>query len=71
MSANSFKVNSNMGRLIDELQHTFGVNTRAEVIRRALILASVAARHAGADRSVVIRGAEEPVDNAQTIRLDR
>jgi hypothetical protein len=65
-----FTVNNDMARLLGELQQTFGVDNNAEVLRRAVLLADIAASHAGADRIVVIKGAHEPLSDAETVRLD-
>ncbi len=65
----SFKVNDNTARLLDELKLAFGVDSRADAIRRALALARIVASHAGAERTVVIKGAGEAEDRAETIRL--
>jgi hypothetical protein len=64
-----FTVNDDMARLLVQLQQTFGVDNNAEVLRRAVLLADVAARHAGADRTVVIKGADEPFSDAETVML--
>jgi hypothetical protein len=64
-----FTVNDDMARLLGDLQKTFGVDNNAEVIRRSVLLASIAARHAGSDRSVVIEGADEPIADAETVKL--
>jgi len=65
----SFKVNANTARLLDELQLAFGVDSREHAIRRALALARIIVNHAGAEKSIVVKGAGEAEDQAETIRL--
>jgi hypothetical protein len=64
-----FTVNNDMARLLGKLQQTFGVDNNAEVLRRAVLLADIASRHAGSDRIVVIKGPDEPPDDAETVLL--
>ncbi len=66
-----FTVNNDMARLLGELQQTFGVDNNAAVLRRSVILAGIAARHAGSDRIVVIKGADEPPGDAEMVMLSR
>ncbi len=69
MAQTSFKINAHTAQVLADLQKTFGVRTNAEVISSAVALARIVARVAGDKRSVVIKGAGEPDDNAKTIDL--
>jgi hypothetical protein len=52
MAVTSFEVDERTAAVLTELQKKFGVTTNAAVIRKALALANVAARHADADNSI-------------------
>lgn len=69
MAQTSFIVDASTAELLLKLQATFGVSTNAAVIRRALALANVAARHAGDDRTVVIKGRNEDASREETVLL--
>jgi hypothetical protein len=58
----SFDVDGRTAELMTGLQKTFGVKTNAEVIRKALALASIAREQAASDNTVTIAGeGKEPV----------
>ena len=54
MAATSFEVDERTAALIAGLRETFGVNTNAAVIRKALALANVASEHADTDHTITI-----------------
>ena len=54
MAVTSFDVDERTAALIAKLRETFGVNTNAAVIRKALALANVASQHADADHTITI-----------------
>jgi hypothetical protein len=54
MAVTSFAVDERTAALIARLRETFGVNTNAAVIRKALALANVASQHANADNTITI-----------------
>jgi hypothetical protein len=54
MAVTSFVVDDRTAALIAHLRETFGVNTNAAVIRKALALANVASQHADKDRTITI-----------------
>ena len=56
MPQTSFIVDDETAKLLQDLQKTFGVKTNAAVIRRALGLAKIAARHADKDKAITIQG---------------
>lgn len=58
MAQTNFVVDANTAQLLQDLQATFGVTNNAAVIRRALGLAKIAARHAGPLKTVTIKGSE-------------
>jgi hypothetical protein len=53
-SQTTFQADDGVLKVIAELKDTFGVSTNAQVIRKALALARVAAENAGPDNSVTI-----------------
>ncbi len=60
--AASFTVDKWTAELLARLQKTFGVDSNAEVIRKALALADIASEQAGADHTVTIAGeGKQPV----------
>jgi hypothetical protein len=54
MAVTSFEVDERTAALIVRLRETFGVNTNAAVIRKALALANVASQHADSDNTITI-----------------
>lgn len=54
MPTTSFEVDERTADTLVELQKVFGVKTNAAVIRKALALANVAAKHAGSDNTITI-----------------
>lgn len=52
----SFDVDEHTAELLTRLQKTFGVDSNAAVIRKALALASIASEQAGTDHTVTIAG---------------
>jgi len=60
MAVTSFDVDERTAALIAKLRETFGVNTNAAVIRKALALANVASQHADADRTITITSDGKP-----------
>jgi hypothetical protein len=54
MAVTSFAVDERTAALIARLRETFGVNTNAAVIRKALALANVASQQANADNTITI-----------------
>ena len=68
MAPASFTVDGETMMLIERLRDMFGAQTHAEVVRRALALAKIAARHAGPDRQIRICGTD-PSDREETILL--
>ena len=63
MAVTSFEVDERTAALIMQLRKTFGVNTNAAVIRKALALANVASQHADSDHTITIApgGGKPPV----------
>jgi hypothetical protein len=59
MAVTSFEVDDRTAALIARLRETFGVNTNAAVIRKALALANVASQHADADRTITIAPSDD------------
>jgi hypothetical protein len=53
----NFEIDEHTAKLLARLQKTFGVDTNAAVIRKAVALASIAGEQAGADNTVTIAGA--------------
>ncbi len=68
MAVTSFEVAERTAAVLTELQKKFGVTSNAAVIRKALALANVAARHADTDNSITLA----PSDGkpAVTVLLD-
>jgi hypothetical protein len=56
MALTSFDVDEHTAKVIARLQKTFGVKTKAAVIRKALAFSNVAAQHADAGGTITIRG---------------
>jgi|GEM_PF-1982997 len=54
MAVTSFEVDERTAAFIAQLRQTFGVNTNAAVIRKALALASIASQHADDDHTITI-----------------
>jgi hypothetical protein len=54
MAQTTFEVDQATLDVLSELKQTFGVKTNAQVIRRALALARVAAKNAGEDHTLTI-----------------
>ena len=54
MAMTTFEVDERTAAVLTELQKKFGVTSNAAVIRKALALANVAARHADADNSITL-----------------
>jgi hypothetical protein len=60
----TFTVSGHSASMLVQLQTVFGVTSNAEVIRKALALASLASQHAGADNTITISpddGSKPPV----------
>jgi hypothetical protein len=58
MAVTSFEVDERTAALIAQLRETFGVNTNAAVIRKALALANIASQHAASDHTITISPGE-------------
>jgi hypothetical protein len=58
MAVTSFDVDERTAALIAQLRETFGVNTNAAVIRKALALANVASQYADSDHTITITPSE-------------
>jgi hypothetical protein len=56
MAAASFEIDEHTADLLTQLQKTFGVDSNAAVIRKAVALASIAGEQAGSDNIVTISG---------------
>jgi hypothetical protein len=59
-AAASFDVDEHTAELLAQLQPTFGVQSNAAVIRKALALASIAREHADDDGTITISGGASP-----------
>jgi hypothetical protein len=59
MAVTSFEVDERTAGMIERLRGAFGVKTNAEVIRKALALASIASQHADADGTITIAPSED------------
>jgi hypothetical protein len=69
MTVTSFEVDERTAALLADLQKTFGVKTNAAVIRKALALANVASKHAGADNTITIAPSEDGTKPAVKVSL--
>ena len=56
LGAASFDIDAHTAELLARLQKTFGVDSNAAVIRKAVALASIAGEQAGSDNTVTIAG---------------
>ena len=54
MAVTSFDMDERTQKSIDDLKVVFGVKTNAAVLRKALALATIAARNADKDNTVVV-----------------
>jgi hypothetical protein len=57
MSTQTFEFDANTDETLNRLMVAFGVNSTAEVIRRAIALATEASTYAGANDVIVLSGA--------------
>jgi hypothetical protein len=65
VAVTSFNVDERTADLIARLRETFGVNTNAAVIRKALALANVAGQYADADHTITIA----PSDGGAPVKI--
>ena len=66
MAMTSFVVDDYTSKAIAELKKSFGVKTNAGVIRKAIMLASIAAEHAKEDNTIIIAGRDAVKVNLAT-----
>jgi len=70
MAQTTFEVDQATMDVLTDLKKTFGVKTNAQVIRKAIALARVAAKNAGEDNTLTIIGkGEDDSRIEQTILL--
>jgi hypothetical protein len=65
MAQTSFEMDQSTADIMDQLKRTFGVKTNAQVIRKALALARVAANAASPDNTITIVDSSKP-DRVET-----
>jgi hypothetical protein len=66
MAMTSFVVDNYTAKAIADLKKSFGVKTNAGVIRKALMLATIAAEQAKDDHTVIIAGKDAVKVNIAT-----
>ena len=66
MAMTSFIVDDYTSKTITDLKKSFGVKTNAGVIRKAIMLASIAAEHADENHNVIIAGKDAVKVNIAT-----
>lgn len=68
--AYAFSIDESTGEAVDRLKGVYGVYTRAQVLRRALALAIVSARHVGPDGILRLRDMRPDAAPDATVEID-